>query len=179
MGRLIVIQFITLDGVVEDPDGNDRSPFGGWAMRFGPQRLAGDKFRLGPILAHGTLLFGRNTWDHFADLWPRRSDPFSQGMNAATKVVVTHREIDEERWSNSRAIDQPLTAWVRDHLPTTDIVVIGSGSVVAVLASADLIDEHARGRERERQHQPEGLQLEPEDVDLGKHRSLGYAPGYR
>ncbi len=142
MGRLIVIQFITLDGVVEDPDGNDRSPFGGWAMRFGPQRLAGDKFRLGPILAHGTLLFGRNTWDHFADLWPRRSDPFSQGMNAATKVVVTHREIDEERWSNSRAIDQPLTAWVRDHLPTTDIVVIGSGSVVAVLASADLIDEY-------------------------------------
>ncbi len=142
MGRLIVIQFITLDGVVEDPDGSDGSPFGGWAMRHGPQGVAGDKFRLGPILEHGTLLFGRRTWDHFADLWPSRNDPFSQAMNAATKVVVTHHAIDDDRWSNSRVIDQPLTAWVREQLPTTDIVVIGSGSVVDELAAADLIDEY-------------------------------------
>ncbi len=142
MGRLIVIQFITLDGVVEDPDGSDRSPFGGWAMRHGPQGVAGDKFRLGPILQDGTLLFGRRTWDHFADLWPRRSDDFSRTMNAATKVVVTHGEVDERRWSNSRAIDEPPTTWVRHHLPRTDIVVIGSGSIVGEVAAADLIDEY-------------------------------------
>ncbi|MGI8750949.1 MAG: hypothetical protein ACR2MN_01270 [Acidimicrobiales bacterium] len=78
MGRLIVTSFTTLDGVLEDPDGSDGTPFGGWAMRHGPQAVAGDKFRLGPILEHGTLLFGRRSWDHFRTLWPDRDDPFSR-----------------------------------------------------------------------------------------------------
>jgi dihydrofolate reductase len=142
MGRLIVVQFSTLDGVVEDPDGSSQTAFGGWAMRYGPQGVAGDKFRLGPILQHGTLLFGRRTWEHFSNLWPHRDDPFSQAMNAADKAVVTHRAIDERTWSNSRAIDQPLAAWVRHHLATTDLVVIGSHSVVVELAETDLVDEY-------------------------------------
>ncbi len=142
MGRLIVIQFITLDGVVEDPDGSDQTPFGGWAMRHGPRGVAGDKFRLGPVLERGTLLFGRRTWDHFATLWPRREDPFSQAMNAADKAVVTHREIDPSMWSNSRVVDQPLVDWVRARVPSTDLVVIGSQSVVHELAEADLVDEY-------------------------------------
>ena len=142
MGKLIVIQFSTLDGVVEDPDGSDHTDFGGWAMRHGPQGVAGDKFRLGPILEHGTLLFGRRTWEHFSTLWPTRDDPFSRAMNAASKCVVTHREISPTVWGNSRAIDLPLAAWVRDNLPTTDVVVIGSGSVVDVLAEEQLIEEY-------------------------------------
>ena len=142
MGRLIVIQFITLDGVVEDPDGNDQSTFGGWAMRHGPQGVAGDKFRLGPILEQGTLLFGRRTWEHFSTLWPHRDDPFSQAMNAADKAVVTHQDIDPATWSNSHAIDLPLVAWVRHHVATTDLVVIGSNSVIDVLTEADLVDEY-------------------------------------
>jgi dihydrofolate reductase len=142
MGRLIVVQFSTLDGVVEDPDGSSHTAFGGWAMRYGPQGVAGDKFRLGPILQHGTLLFGRRTWEHFSNLWPHRDDPFSQAINAADKAVVTHRAIDERTWSNSRAIDQPLAAWVRHHVTTTDLVVIGSHSVVDELAEADLVDEY-------------------------------------
>ena len=83
MGKLIVIQFITLDGVVEDRTAVSHTGFGGWAMRHGPQAVAGDKFRLGPILTHGTLLFGRRTWEHFSTLWPTREDAFSQAMNAA------------------------------------------------------------------------------------------------
>ena len=142
MGRLIVISFITLDGVVEDPDGSDQSGFGGWAMRHGPQAVAGDKFRLGPVLEQGTLLFGRRTWEHFSTLWPNRDDPFSQAMNAADKAVVTHRTIDPATWSNSRAVDQPLDGWVRHHLSTRDLVVIGSQSVVSELAGADLVDEY-------------------------------------
>ena len=142
MGRVIVIQFVTLDGVVEDPDGSDQSGFGGWAMRHGPQGVAGDKFRLGPILEQGTLLFGRRTWEHFSTLWPRRDDPFSRAMNAADKAVVTHREIDPATWSNSRDLDRPLVAWVRDQVATTDLVVIGSGSVIAQLTDADLVDEY-------------------------------------
>jgi dihydrofolate reductase len=142
MGRLIVIQFVTLDGVAEDPDGSDQSAFGGWAMRHGPQGVAGDKFRLGPLLEHGTLLFGRRTWEHFSTLWPHRDDPFSQAMNAADKAVVTHREIDPSTWLHSRAIDRTLTDWVRQQLATTDLVVIGSHSVVRVLVEEDLVDEY-------------------------------------
>ena len=142
MGRLIVISFITLDGVVEDPDGSDRTASGGWAMQHGPQGIAGDKFRLGTILEDGTLLFGRRTWEHFSTLWPGRDDPFSQAMNAADKAVVTHREIDPGTWSGSRAVDRPLAEWVREQPATTDLVVIGSGSVVGALAGADLVDEY-------------------------------------
>ena len=142
MGHVIVIQFITLDGVVEDPDGSDRTAFGGWAMRHGPQAIAGDKFRLGPILQRGTLLFGRRTWEHFSTLWPTRDDPFSDTMNAAAKAVVTHREIEPTTWSNSYAIDRPLTAWARAQLAATDLVVIGSQSVVQQLAEADLVDQY-------------------------------------
>ncbi|HET6626786.1 MAG TPA: dihydrofolate reductase family protein, partial [Nocardioidaceae bacterium] len=106
------------------------------------QGVAGDKFRLGPILEHGTLLFGRRTWEHFSTLWPTRDDPFSQAMNAATKAVATHREIGPDAWTNSRAIDKALTTWLSDTLPATDVVVIGSGSVVEALADQGLVDEY-------------------------------------
>lgn len=142
MGRLIVIQFISIDGVVEDPDGGDGTSFGGWAMRHGPQGVAGDKFRLGSILGQGTLLFGRRTWDHFRTLWPAREDEFSRAMNAARKVVVTHRAIDPADWSGSSAITGTLPEWVAVNRPATDIVVIGSGTVVQQLVDADLVDEY-------------------------------------
>lgn len=142
MGRLIVVQFITLDGVVEDPDGSDGTPFGGWAMSFGFEGVAGDKFRLGPVLQQGVLLFGRNTWEHFRTLWPRRSDPFSRAMNSAEKAVATHRQLDPADWANSTRITEPLQDWVAATRETKDIVVIGSGSVVAELAAANLVDEY-------------------------------------
>ncbi|WP_345800952.1 dihydrofolate reductase family protein [Microbacterium sp. AZCO] len=142
MGRLIVVQFITLDGVVEDPDGSDGTPFGGWAMRFGPQGVAGDKFRLGGILQSGVLLFGRRTWEHFSTLWPRRDDEFSRAMNRAAKAVVTSRPIDPDQWTNSAAVPAPLDDWVTGTLASRDIVVIGSGSVIAQLREANLIDEY-------------------------------------
>jgi dihydrofolate reductase len=142
MGSLIVIQFVTLDGVVEDPDGSGGTPFGGWAMRYGPQGVAGDKFRLGSILQEGTLLFGRRTWEHFSTLWPSRDDSFSQAMNAATKAVVTHRPVEAGRWANSTALGRPVTTWLEDTLPTRDVVVIGSASVVQALAQEDLVDEY-------------------------------------
>jgi dihydrofolate reductase len=142
MGQLIVVSFLTLDGVVEDPDGSDGTAFGGWAMRHGPQGVAGDKFRLGPVLERGTLLFGRRTWEHFSTLWPHRDDPFSQAMNAADKAVVSHRPVDPTTWSGSRVVDGPLAAWVRRHLATADLVVIGSQSVVGALAAHDLVDEY-------------------------------------
>ena len=142
MRRLIVVQFTTIDGVVEDPDGSDGTDFGGWAMRHGPQGVAGDKFRLRPLLGTGTLLFGRRTWEHFSTLWPRRDDPFSTAMNRATKAVASSGQPDLSAWSNSHQVDRPLTAWTRTTKETVDIVVIGSGSVVTHLANAGLVDEY-------------------------------------
>jgi dihydrofolate reductase len=142
MGRLIVVQFITLDGVVEDPDGSGGTPFGGWAMRYGPEGVAGDKFALGSILDDGVLLFGRRTWDHFATLWPRRDNPFAQQMNRAEKAVATRRALPADAWSNSSAVTGALTAWVAETIKTQDVVVIGSQSVVRELRSADLVDEY-------------------------------------
>lgn len=89
MGKVIVIQFITLDGVIEDPDGRGGSAIGGWAFRFGREAIAGDVFRLGPVLDDCVAPFGHRTWEHFSRLWPERTDPFSVAMNRARKVVVS------------------------------------------------------------------------------------------
>lgn len=142
MGRVIVIQFITLDGVIEDPAGADRTGFGGWAMRHGPEGIAGDKFRLGEILTTGRLLFGRRTWDLFSTMWPNRTDPFSQAMNAAEKWVVSHRDVDPAVWNDSHVVPGPVTDWARDVSAERDVVVIGSTTVVDRLAAEDLVDEY-------------------------------------
>ena len=68
MYRTIVITFSTADGVIEDPDGTDGTPNGGWAFRHGPEAVAGDKFKLGPIFDSGVLLLGRKTWQQFSHL---------------------------------------------------------------------------------------------------------------
>src|SRR5919107_1616735 len=98
MNRVIVIEFITLDGVVEDPDGSAGTPDGGWAFRFGPEAVAGDKFRLGSRLDTGALLLGRGTWQLFSRLWPNRTDEFSSRMNAASKIVVSRTLTDTSAW---------------------------------------------------------------------------------
>src|SRR3954453_2384455 len=126
MGKLIVIQFVTLDGVVEDPDGRGGTPFGGWAFRFGPEAIAGDKFRLGSILETGVLLFGRRTWEHFSRLWPTRTDPFSTAMNKIEKLVVTRGTLDPSAWSNSAVVDGALVEAVARLVSERDVVVIGS-----------------------------------------------------
>jgi dihydrofolate reductase len=142
MGKTIVIQYITIDGVVEDPDGSDGTPLGGWAMRFGPEGIAGDKFRLGDMMTTGVLLFGRRTWDHFSELWPNRDSEFATAMNKATKAVLTNRPVDATAWSNSTAVPGDLAEWVRATVPDRDVVVIGSRSVVEALVSEDLVDEY-------------------------------------
>jgi dihydrofolate reductase len=142
MGRVIVIQFISLDGVIEDPAGADRTAFGGWAMRHGPEGVAGDKFRLGEILTAGRLLFGRRTWDLFSTMWPKRDDPFSRAMNAAEKWVVTHGSLDPGVWAESHVVPGPVSDWARDAAQERDLVVIGSTSIVDRLTADGLVDEY-------------------------------------
>jgi dihydrofolate reductase len=137
---VIVIEFITLDGVVEDPDGSGGTPAGGWAFRHGPESVAGDKFRLGPLLDDGVMLLGRTTWELFSRLWPNRDDPFSRRMNAVPKLVASRTLTDTSAWPNSRLLDGDLADAVKNE--QRDVVVPGSLGVVQTLADHDLIDEY-------------------------------------
>ena len=142
MGKVIVIQFVTLDGVVEDPDGSDGTAQGGWAFRFGPDAIAGDKFQLGPLLDTGVLLLGRSTWELFSRLWPTRSDPFSAAMNRVPKVVASRTSPNLDAWCNSSLLEGDLIDAVARIARARDVVVAGSTSVVHALAEADAVDEY-------------------------------------
>jgi dihydrofolate reductase len=142
MGKVIVIQFMTLDGVVEDPDGANGTATGGWAYRFGPEAISGDKFRLGPILDSGVLLFGRRTWEHFSRRWPTRTTAFAVAMNRAAKKVVTSGTPDLSAWSNSAVLEGDLIGGVAELATERDVVVIGSTGVTQALIAADAVDEY-------------------------------------
>jgi dihydrofolate reductase len=137
---VIVIQFITLDGVVSDPDGSGGTPAGGWAFRHGPETVAGDKFRLGSTLDDGVMLLGRTTWQLFSRLWPGRDDPFAARMNAVPKLVASRTLTDASAWANSRVIDDDLIDAVKRE--QRDVIITGSLSVVHALIAADLVDEY-------------------------------------
>jgi dihydrofolate reductase len=137
---VIVIEFITLDGIVTDPDGRAGTPTGGWAFRHGPATVAGDKFRLDRLLDDGAMLLGRTTWQMFSRLWPERDDPFSARMNAIPKLVASRTLTDTSAWANSRLVDGDLVEAVRRE--RRDLIITGSLSVVHTLMAHDLVDEY-------------------------------------
>lgn len=137
---VIVIEFITLDGIVSDPDGSDGTPTGGWAFRHGASAVAGDKFRLGSTLDNGVMLLGRTTWQLFSKLWPQRDDPFATRMNAVPKLVASNTMSDASAWANSQIIDGDLVDAVKQQ--HRDLIIAGSLSVVHTLLAEDLIDEY-------------------------------------
>jgi dihydrofolate reductase len=142
MGRVMFIGFTTLDGVVQDPDGGDGSERGGWAFRYGPEAVAGDKFELGDIMQTGALLLGRVTWKKFSQLWPTRDDEFSTRMNRMSKLVASHSLESVDAWENSDLLEGDLVEEVTRRKADQDIVVTGSASVVRLLQGHDLIDEY-------------------------------------
>ena len=137
---VIAIEFVTLDGIVSDPDGSAGTPTGGWAFRHGPQTVAGDKFRLGRVLDDGVMLLGRTTWQLFSRLWPGRDDPFASRMNAVPKLVASRTLTDVSAWANSSIIEADLIDAVRGE--RRDVIITGSMSVVRTLMAHDLIDEY-------------------------------------
>ena len=137
---VIVVEFVTLDGVVEDPDGSGATAAGGWAFRHGPEAVAGDKFRLGSLLETGTLLFGRTTWELFAKIWPSRTEEFAGRLNAARKLVASRTLTDVTAWHNSSLLQGELVEAVRRE--ERDLVVIGSIGIARELGRQDLVDEY-------------------------------------
>lgn len=137
---VIVIEFITLDGIVSDPDGSDGTLAGGWAFRHGPEAVAGDKFRLGSTFDMGVMLLGRRTWELFSRIWPARDTPFAARMNAVPKLVASRTLTDTSAWANSQVADgDPVEVVKRER---RDVIITGSLSVVHALMAEDLIDEY-------------------------------------
>jgi dihydrofolate reductase len=142
MGKVVVSQFISLDGVVEDPGGSEDFDRGGWAFKFdrGPE---GDKFKLDEVMASEALLLGRVTYEGFAEAWPSRSGDFADKFNGMPKYVVSTTLKDPE-WNNSTVISGDVATAVADLKQTVDgdILVNGSVQLVQTLAEHDLVDEY-------------------------------------
>jgi dihydrofolate reductase len=141
MGRIVVTEFVSLDGVVEDPGGSEDYKYGGWSFEFS-RGEEGDKFKLDETLESDALLLGRVTYEGFADAWPSRDDAFADKFNSMPKYVVSSTLKDPD-WNNSTVVDGDLGEAVsnlRDQ-HDGDVVVHGSAQLVQALIDRDLVDE--------------------------------------
>ena len=140
MRKIIVSEFVTLDGVMEDPGGADKFERGGWAFQFerGPE---GDKFKLDETLSAEALLLGRVTYEGFAAAWPSRTGEFADKMNSMPKYVVSSR-LAGPRWNNTMLINGNVEEEVSKlkAMPGGDILVAGSGGLVNTLMQHELVD---------------------------------------
>jgi dihydrofolate reductase len=141
MGKIVVSQFITLDGVTEDPGGAEDFPRGGWAFQF-ERGDEGDRFKLDEVMASDALLLGRRTFEEFAKAWPSREGDFADKFNGMRKYVVSST-LAEPQWNNSTVIRGDIAGEIqalRD-TPGGDVLVNGSNQLVSLLLEHGLIDE--------------------------------------
>jgi dihydrofolate reductase len=142
MGKVVVSQFITVDGVVEGPGGGEDFDRQGWAFKF-DRAEEGDRFKSEELAASDALLLGRRTYEGFAAAWPSRSgDEFSDKFNSMPKHVVSSTLKDPE-WNNSHVIqgDLPEAVTALKERYDGDILVNGSVQLVQALFDHSLVDE--------------------------------------
>ncbi len=143
MSRIVVSQYMSLDGVIEDPVGMENSGLGDWIGPFsrGP---AGDRFKDAEVLDAAAVLLGRRTYDGFAAVWPTLKGDVADRMNALPKYLASHTIANPE-WNNTSLLGKDLSRSVAE-LKTKvdgDIIIYGSASICHALAPAGLIDEYA------------------------------------
>ncbi len=142
MGRVVVSEFITLDGVAADPGGQEGGR-GGWAFKFSRGEV-GDKFKYDELMASDAMLLGRVTYEGFAQAWPSRSgDEFSDKFNGMAKYVVS-TTLKNPTWKNSTVIGGDVKSAVSKLKKEIkgDILVNGSIQLVGTLLDLDLVDEY-------------------------------------
>jgi dihydrofolate reductase len=141
MGKIVVTEFVSLDGVMEDPGGSEGTRHGGWSFKFarGPE---GDKFKLDELETADAQLLGRVTYQGFAAAWPSRDDEagFAKRMNSMPKYVVssTLSEADAT-WENSHVIRPSDVATFKERFEGT-LLVAGSTRLVHMLIQQGLVD---------------------------------------
>jgi len=145
MRKLIVLSFITLDGVMQAPGGPEEDAsggfkFGGWSVPYFDDFLG--KTMSAQMDRPFDLLLGRKTYEIFASYWPQVTDETGRGINEATKYVVSHRPVDTD-WKTTVLIDGDAVAKIKQ-LKAGDgpeLQVHGSGNLIQTLLKHDLVDE--------------------------------------
>jgi dihydrofolate reductase len=143
MGKIVVTEFISLDGVVEDPGGAEDYSRGGWAFDF-DRGQEGDKFKLDELFEAEVQLLGRVTYEGFAAAWPERDDEagFAKKMNEMPKYVVSST-LERPQWQNTTVLSGDPVAAVAALREEVDgiILIAGSVTLVQALIENDLVDE--------------------------------------
>jgi len=141
MGRIVVTEFVSLDGVMEDPGGSEGFRHGGWSFEIS-RGDEGDKFKLDETFASDALLLGRKTYEGFAAAWPSRDGEFADKFNTMPKYVVSST-LAEPEWQNSTVLNGDLGTEVTKLKEEYDgdVVVHGSAQLAQTLIEHDLVDE--------------------------------------
>jgi dihydrofolate reductase len=141
MGRIVVTEFVSLDGVIEDPGGSEDFRHGGWTFEI-ERGEEGDRFKLDEAMNSDALLLGRKTYEGFAAAWPSREGEFADKFNSMPKYVVSSTLKDPD-WTNSRVLAGDVAEEVsklREEVHG-EIVVHGSAQLVQALVEHGLVDE--------------------------------------
>ncbi|TMF15977.1 MAG: dihydrofolate reductase [Chloroflexi bacterium] len=142
MGRIVVTEFVSLDGVMEDPGGSEHSKHGAWTFKFN-RGEEGNKFKVDEVNNAEVQLLGRVTYEGFAQAWPQRSgDPFSEKFNSMPKYVVSGT-LKKADWNNSTILKGDVVDEVSKLKQKVhgDILVSGSATLVQTLIANDLVDQ--------------------------------------
>jgi dihydrofolate reductase len=141
MGRIVVTEFISLDGVVEDPGGSEDFKYGGWAFEF-DRGDEGNQFKVDETLDAEAQLLGRVTYEGFAESWPSRDGEFADKFNSMPKYVVSST-LKDPAWTNSTVLEGDVRESVAKLKQEKDgnIVVHGSVQLVQALIEHGLVDE--------------------------------------
>ncbi len=141
MGRIVVTEFVSLDGVMEGPAGDDDFVRGAWSFEV-DRGEEGDKFKLDETLETQALLLGRRTYEGFAAAWPSRAGEFADKFNNMPKYVVSST-LEDPEWNNTTVLRgdprEEVSNLKREQ--EGDIVVHGSAQLVHALVENDLVDE--------------------------------------
>jgi dihydrofolate reductase len=142
MGKIVVTEFISMDGVIEDPGGSEDYEHSGWSFQI-DRGEEGNQFKLDETMATDALLLGRVTFEGFADAWPSRDGEFADKFNSMPKFVVS-TTLDKPEWNNSTVISGDVAGEVgklKEQF-ANDVAVHGSAQLVNTLKEHDLVDEY-------------------------------------
>jgi len=141
MGRIVVTEFVSLDGVMEAPGGGEDFQHAGWTFEIA-RGAEGDKFKLDEAFGAEALLLGRRTYEGFAAAWPSVEGEFADKFNSMPKYVASST-LQRAEWNNSTVLKGDVVDEVSKlrEEPGGDIVVHGSAQLVQTLLEHDLVDE--------------------------------------
>ena len=140
MGKLVVTEFVSIDGVFEDPGGSEDYEYGGWTFEY-ERGDDGNQFKMDELMDADVQLLGRVTYEGFAAAWPSREGPFADKLNNDQKYVVS-TTLTDPQWQNTTVISSDVVERIRALKEEKgDILISGSGKLVETVLGADLVDE--------------------------------------